>query len=174
MPFHHVAITTKDMEATHEFYSKVMGFNLVRVEKAVPNKHSWAKHFFYDTGNGDMLAIWEIHDETLNADHPTSISTGLGLPIWSNHIAFRLDSLEELKNAIDRVNNNGIDVTEIDHGWCTSIYVNDPNEIMVEFCVTTSEFTKEDRKKALKAITSNDVDDNPAPSVNIHRASIHS
>ena len=171
MPFHHVAITTKDMEATHEFYTKVMGFNLVRVEKAVPNKHTWAKHFFYDTGNGDMLAIWEIHDKSLDANHPTSISMGLGLPIWSNHIAFRLDNLEELKKAVDRVNSNGFDATEIDHGWCTSIYVNDPNEIMVEFCVTTSEFTQEDREKALKAITSNDVEDNPSPSVKIHQAS---
>ena len=42
---------------------------------------------------------------------------------------------------------------------------------MVEFCVTTSEFTQEDREKALKAITSNDVDDNPTPSIKIHQAS---
>jgi len=174
MPFHHVAITTKDMKATHKFYSQVMGFNLVRVEKAIPNKHSWAKHFFYDTGNGEMLAIWEIHDESLDANHPTSISKGLGLPIWSNHIAFSLDNLDELKTTVSQINSYGIDVTEINHGWCTSIYVNDPNEIMVEFCVTTSEFTEKDAEQALKAVTSDDVDDNPPPSVKIHQASTSS
>ncbi len=174
MPFHHVAITTKDMQATHEFYSNVMGFQLVRVEKAIPNKHSWAKHFFYDTGNGEMLAIWEIHDDSLDANHSTSISKGLGLPIWSNHIAFRLDDLDELKATVDQINSHGIDVTEINHGWCTSIYVNDPNEIMVEFCVTTSEFTEHDRDQALKAIISDDVEDNPPPSVKVHQASISS
>ncbi len=26
---------------------------------------------------------------------------------------------------------------EIDHGWCKSLYLVDPNGIMVEFCVTT-------------------------------------
>ena len=170
MPFHHVAITTKDTKATHEFYSKVMGFELVRVEKALPDKHSWAKHFFYDTGNGEMLAIWEIHDDSLNQDHPTSISKGLGLPVWSNHIAFRLDTLDDLQNTIDQINRHGIGVTEINHGWCTSIYLNDPNAIMVEFCVTTSEFTEEDRVKALHAITSDDVEDNSPPSVKIHQA----
>ena len=46
MPFHHIAITTKDMTATHDFYSKVMGFDLVRVEKAAPNKGTCAKNFF--------------------------------------------------------------------------------------------------------------------------------
>ena len=49
MPFHNAAITTKDMAATHEFYSKVIGFDLVRVEKAMLNKETWSKHFFYDT-----------------------------------------------------------------------------------------------------------------------------
>ena len=171
MPFHHVAITTKDMTATHDFYSKVMGFDLVRVEKAVPNKDTWAKHFFYDTGNGDMLAVWEIHDDSLGDDYPTSISRGLGLPVWSNHIAFSLDSLDSLKAHISRINSHGIDVTEIDHGWCTSIYINDPNEIMVEYCVTTKAFTERDKEDALKAITSDAIDDNAPPKVTMHPAS---
>ena len=121
MPFHHVAITTKDMAATHNFYSKVMGFDLVRVEKAAPNKDTWAKHFFYDTGNGEMLAIWEIHDDSLGDDFPTSISKGLGLPVWSNHIAFSLDSLDSLKAHNSKITSHGINVTEIEHGWCTFI-----------------------------------------------------
>ena len=36
----------------------------------------------------------------------------------------------------------------IDHGWCTSIYANDPNGIMVEFCATTRAFTADDHREA--------------------------
>ena len=79
MPFHHVAITTKDMAATHDFFKRIMGFDLVRVEKAIPNKETWAKHFFYDTGNEEMFAIWRIYDDSLGDVFPTSISMGLGL-----------------------------------------------------------------------------------------------
>jgi catechol-2,3-dioxygenase len=118
-----------------------------------------------------MLAVWEIHDDSLGDDYPTSISRGLGLPVWSNHIAFRLDSLDNLNTHISRINSHGIDVTEIDHGWCTSIYINDPNEIMVEFCVTTKAFTEKDKEDALKAITSDAIDDNAQPKVTMHSAS---
>ena len=42
----------------------------------------------------------------------------------------------------------GHDVVEIDHGWCTSIYTNDPNGITVEFCSSTRELTAADRAEA--------------------------
>ena len=40
-------------------------------------------------------------------------------------------------------------MVEIDHGWCTSIYTNDPNGIAVEFCTTTSTFSEQDRTEAM-------------------------
>jgi hypothetical protein len=39
-------------------------------------------------------------------------------------------------------------VVEIDHGWCHSIYAEDPNGITVEFCCTTHGVTDEDRRRA--------------------------
>ena len=51
MSFHNIAIATRDMLATHEFYTDAMGFELVRAEKADMEGGVWAKHFFYDTGN---------------------------------------------------------------------------------------------------------------------------
>ncbi len=38
---------------------------------------------------------------------------------------------------------------EIDHGWCTSIYANDPGGTLVEFCCTTRAFTQVDVDEAL-------------------------
>ena len=40
----------------------------------------------------------------------------------------------------------------IDHGWCTSIYADDPNGITVEFCTSTREFTDDDRAEAARLL----------------------
>ncbi len=148
MGFHHVAIATRDLDATHRFYTEGTGFELVKVVAAPTPEAGWARHLFYDTGGNGMLAIWDIHDRTLEA-HGTAISTGLGLPIWANHIAFHADDLAEIGARKERWLGNGIDVAEIDHGWCTSIYATDPNDIMVEFCTTTAAFTDADRAEAI-------------------------
>jgi catechol 2,3-dioxygenase-like lactoylglutathione lyase family enzyme len=146
MAFHHVAIATRDLEATHRFYTEAMGFELVHVDAIRYLEHGWARHLFYDTGNGEMLAIWDLHDENL-PDFDPAISTGLGLPNFVNHIAF--DSLlEHLDAKRDRWLASGHDVVRIDHGWCVSIYANDPNGIMVEFCATTRTFDVDDSREA--------------------------
>jgi len=146
MAFHHVAIATRDLDATHRFYTEAMGFTLVRVEAQPYMEHGWARHLFYDTGNGEMFAIWDLHDENL-PDFDPAISTALGLPTFVNHIAFD-SSFDQLDAKRDRWLEQGYDVVRIDHGWCTSIYANDPNGIMVEFCATTRAFTAEDHREA--------------------------
>ena len=166
MPYHHLAIATRDMQATHEFYTNAMGFELVRAEKAQTGPEAWAKHFFYDTGNGEMMAFWEIHDDAVAPDFPTSISTGLGLPIWTNHIAFGAADDVELTAARERLLAAGHAVREIDHHWCKSIYATDPNGIMVEFCTTTRAFDEEDKAKAHAALTASELPDEPAPIMN--------
>ena len=170
MSYHHLAIATKDMLATHEFYTQAMGFELVRVEKAQTGPDAWAKHFFYDTGDGTMMAFWEIHDKSIDPDFPTSISGGLGLPKWTNHIAFGVDSLAALDDARKRINTAGHDVVEIDHHWCKSIYVDDPNGIMVEFCVSTRAFDEEDKSRALAALTQDELPDEPPPKIQAYSA----
>jgi catechol 2,3-dioxygenase-like lactoylglutathione lyase family enzyme len=146
MAFHHVAITTKDIDATHRFYTEAMGFDLVKVE-AQPTAAGWARHLFYDTGNGEMLAVWDINDDMLQ-EYKTDISTGLGLPPWANHIAFNSPDRDDLDMRLKRWLDNGLDAVRIDHDWCISIYADDPNGITVEFCMTTREFTDDDRAAA--------------------------
>ena len=69
MPFHHIAVATKDMPAIDAFYGEATGFELVKVEIAPTPEGGWAKHFFYDTGNGEMMAFWELHDDTIGKDY---------------------------------------------------------------------------------------------------------
>jgi catechol 2,3-dioxygenase-like lactoylglutathione lyase family enzyme len=152
MAFHHVAIAARDLEATHQFYSESMGFQLVRVETIPYLEGGWARHLFYDTGNGEMLAIWDLHHDEMPPFDP-AISTGLGLPNFVNHIAFGSPSLDDLDARKDRWLAHGHDVVKIDHGWCASIYADDPNGIVVEFCCTTRAFTADDHREAQELLS---------------------
>ena len=134
---HHVAYATRDPEATYEFYAKKLGMPLIRTENHRQGD-GFFRHFFFDMGGGEALAFFEVHGVGEKPDYRTEISHAAGLPQWVNHIAFRLDTLEELESMTKRMHAKGIeDIVQIDHGWATSIYTTDPNGIMVEFCVTT-------------------------------------
>jgi catechol 2,3-dioxygenase-like lactoylglutathione lyase family enzyme len=134
---HHVAYTTRDAEATYEFYSKKLGMRLLRTENHRQGD-GYFRHFFFGMGAEEAIAFFELDGVGEDPDFKTEISTGLGLPPWANHIAFRLDTLEELEAMTKQMHERGIEhIMQIEHGWCTSIYTLDPNGIMVEFCVTT-------------------------------------
>jgi catechol 2,3-dioxygenase-like lactoylglutathione lyase family enzyme len=170
MGFHHLAVATHDMKAIDAFYSKAMGFDLVKVEvQPTPSGDGHAKHFFYDTGDGQLMAFWELHDETFPQDFPTGLSTAVGLPEWVNHYAFTADGPEDLQKRKQRWLDSGYDVLEIDHHWCYSIYTNDPNGTMVEFCITTAPFDSTDRKSARDALNSGALPYGKRPIVTVNR-----
>ncbi|HTO52712.1 MAG TPA: VOC family protein [Myxococcota bacterium] len=155
MGFHHLAVATKDAIANDVFYDRVMGFKLQKVEVG-RTPDGWAKHLFYDTGSEGMIAFWELHDETIGSDYPTALSEGVGLPIWVNHIAFHAPDMAEIERRKLRWLENGYDVMEIDHHWCHSIYTQDPNGTLVEFCTTTREFGDADRAEAQRLLVAKD------------------
>jgi catechol 2,3-dioxygenase-like lactoylglutathione lyase family enzyme len=164
MGFHHVAIATTDLEATHRFYSEACGFELVKVDVIPYMEHGWARHLFYDTGNGELIAIWDLHDVQPVEFNP-AISTGLGLPNFVNHIAFAAADLDDLDARKDRWLAHGSDVVRIDHGWCTSIYADDPNGTMVEFCFSTKVLSDADRREAQDRLAASapEIDRTPPP-----------
>lgn len=170
MGFHHVAITTRDLAATHRFYTETTGFELVKVVAAATPEGGWARHVFYDTGDDGLLAVWDLHDVPVG-DFSPAISTGLGLPSWANHIAFSARDELDLAVRRSRWQDGGIDVAEIDHGWCRSIYAEDPNGILVEFCTSTRAFTAADRAEA-EALLAADVpplEEPPVPEFHLAR-----
>lgn len=172
MAYHHLAFATRDMQATHVFYSEAMGFELVKVEIARTPKKGWAKHFFYETGGGELVAFWELHDETMPQDFETGLSRAAGLPEWVNHVAFHATDLADIEKHKQRWLEHGYPVLEIDHAWCYSIYTTDPGGTLVEFCTTTGTFTKEDAALAHRALTSDDLEFAAEPHVQFHKASI--
>ncbi len=172
MGFHHVALATNDIDATHRFYTEAMGFTLVRTVAGRTGSQGggWAKHLFYDTGGGGMLAVWDLHDDTIPSTFDPAISKGLGLPEWVNHIAFDAADLEDLGRRCRRWQEHGIEVVELDHGWCRSIYATDPNGILVEFCVTTAAFTTDDAIRATQVLAATSPELEDLPDMTFHPA----
>jgi catechol 2,3-dioxygenase-like lactoylglutathione lyase family enzyme len=169
MAFHHLALATRDLRATHDFYTGAMGFRLVKTEVTpTENPGGWARHVFYDTGGDGLMAFWEINDPAI-ADFDPAISTGAGLPAWVNHIAFHATP-ETLADCRNRWLDHGIDVVEIDHGFCVSIYANDPNGILVEWCADTRVLNDDDRREAEALLFDPSPPLSPEPTVTIYAA----
>lgn len=170
MGIHHVALVTRDAKATHEFYTAAMGFRLVKVEVGRAGKRGFAKHLFYDTGGGGMIAFWDLHDPDLGDDWSPAIATGQGLPAWTNHLAFDAADEADLQRRLERWLAHGHDCWEVDHGWCKSIYVMDPNDIMVEFCVTTGTLGEKEADEALALLEQESPALADPPPIHVHKA----
>lgn len=173
MAYHHLALAAKDMAAIHAFYEGVMGFELVKVEvQPAPGGTGWAKHFFYRMDNDStFIAFWELHDVPGAEQLETNLSVAAGVPEGINHIAFDVSDAAGLAARRKQWQAAGLDVLEIDHNWCRSIYTRDPNGNMVEFCLTTGSFSAEDRNLALTAIEAKSMDMSAPPAdIQVHQA----
>lgn len=171
MGFHHVALATKDLAATHTFYTEVMGFSLVKTVIApVPGSPTdgWSRHVFYDTGSDGMIAFWDLHDAQWADGYPTDINKTAGLPGWVNHFAYNAPTREFLDDRRRNWCAHGHTVAEVDHEFCVSIYTTDPDGNTVEFCHDIRPFTDEEKRRALELMR----EDRPAadkdPKITIH------
>ncbi len=172
MGISHIALAVKDLEATHRFYTDVMGFDLVKVEIA-SMRGGKARHAFYSTGSPDdqMIAFWDLRDVPGMEDgYETDISRGLGLDPFTNHLAFQADSLDDLAARRVRMTDAGHTVVEIDHGWIQSISTEDPDGNVVEFAIVTQGFTDADATEALRLLTAADPPLAPEPVITVHES----
>jgi catechol 2,3-dioxygenase-like lactoylglutathione lyase family enzyme len=165
MAFHHVSFATKDLPATHHFYTEVMGFDLVQVRcGSTPDGTGWARLAFYDTGGDGMMSFFELHDQHIDSDYRVDLSGSLGLPVWVNHVAFDAPTLDALEDRKRGWQAHGITVTQLDWGNTLSIYALDPNGILVEFTCTRETFaTADDRAEAPGKLTAERPELEPSP-----------
>ncbi len=164
MGYHHLALAARDIQAVHTFYEGVMGFELVKVEIGPVPEGGWAKHFFYRMeDDSKFIAFWELHDVPGADTMETNLSKAAGLPDHVNHIAFDVADMADLERRKQRWLDAGLQVMEIDHNWCYSIYTKDPNDNLVEFCATTGSFSAVDRETAIAALTATEPEFSPPP-----------
>lgn len=146
--FHHLAFACRDIHETHRFYSEIMGFDLIHTETKQMGS-GYFRHIFFDIGDGSCIAFFDLHGVGEPENFKTGISTGLGLPPWVNHLAFRGDKARKQEVA-GKLAAAGLKIEmEMDHGWVQSMYFMDPNGIMLEISEDTPGITA-DREEAVR------------------------
>ena len=115
---HHTALLSADVERTVRFYQDVLGFPLTEM---VGNRdYEGSTHFFFDIGNGNLLAFFDFPG--LDLGPYAEVLGGL------HHLAISVEPAqwERLKQNLDEA---GVEYLE-ESG--TSIYFRDPDGARIE------------------------------------------
>lgn len=117
---HHLALICSDIERTIRFYTEVLGFPLVELfeNRDLPS----STHFFFDIGDGNLLAFFDFPEDPMPATreavggmHHVAISVH---PEHFDSIRAKLDELHIEYFGPDRVEN--------------SLYFRDPDGALLE------------------------------------------
>ena len=134
---HHFAYRCRDAEETRHFYEDLLGLPLTHIVRAdtIPStgEHCPYVHLFFEMTDGSSVAFFDLGDNTASEPSPNT-------PRWVNHLALRVDSVEAVHTALDRLRGAGLDVIgPVDHdGFVVSIYFFDPNGIRLELTTVTA------------------------------------
>jgi glyoxylase I family protein len=126
---HHHAFVVADQERTRHFYEDVLGMPLVATwceREHLRGKEREYCHTFFSLADGSALAFFQFADADDHAELAASTPRSL------NHVALAVDGAghDEL---IRRLEGHGLPYRVVDHGYCRSLYVSDPDGLAVEF-----------------------------------------
>jgi len=127
---HHYAYKARDAEETRQFYEDILGLPLYHIIQSdyVPSTGEYCPytHFFFRLQDGSFIAFFDLGDDVKAEPSPNT-------PLWVNHIAFRVNTVQELENTKQRLEAHGVEVLGVtDHHIFKSIYFFDPNGIRLE------------------------------------------
>ncbi len=128
---HHHAVVVEDQEATRHFYEDIIGLPLVATWCEVENvRGKWRTycHTFFGLADGSALAFFQFADPS---DHEELVSN---VPGALNHVAVAV-SAEDQEAVIGRLDAAGIAHRTMNHGYCVSLYVSDPDGAALELTV---------------------------------------
>ena len=133
---HHVAYRCINAKETVQWYEKHLGmkFVLAIAEDEVPSTKAADPymHVFIDAGAGNILAFFELpNSPTMDRDRNT--------PVWTQHLAFEVATMDELLATTARLEAAGIEVVGVtDHTIFQSIYFFDPSGHRLELACNTA------------------------------------
>jgi glyoxylase I family protein len=117
----HLALICSDLERTIDFYTKVLGMRLTRV---VQNRDEpTSTHIFLDIGGGNQLAFFDFPEKG-----PARTVRGVGS---MHHVALKTRP-EQMRAALTTLDERHISYSLHGTPDAGSIYVRDPDEILVE------------------------------------------
>lgn len=128
---HHTAYVTKDLEKTRAFYEDVIGLPLVATwceSDELFGKVRTYCHCFFGIADGGALAFFQFADPEDQALFGPDIPASPFI-----HLALNVDKQTQDEIAA-RIEAAGLEATYVlEHGYCRSLYVVDPNGMTVEF-----------------------------------------
>jgi catechol 2,3-dioxygenase-like lactoylglutathione lyase family enzyme len=130
---HHTAYVTHDLEATRRFYEDVIGLPLeatwCEIDQLFGAERVYC-HLFFGIGDGGALAFFKF------AKPEDDKEFGPEMPFTPfHHIALKVDAQTQA-DIERRLEENGYVPPRtfvLEHGYCRSVYVTDPNGLILEF-----------------------------------------
>jgi catechol-2,3-dioxygenase len=120
----HAVLYVRDLEETVRFYRDVLGFE--RIDEMTPDGFKGAAFLRAPGSTND-------HDLGLFEIGPAAGPSGAGrTTVGLYHLAWELDTLDELERAAHKLSEAGALVGASDHGTTKSLYGKDPNGIEFE------------------------------------------
>lgn len=143
---HHLAICTGDVKQQLDFFTDVLGAEL----KAMYWMHGVKKTFHAFVKLNDSCYVAFVQNDRISQVEPqpevshAGNAGGVSAPGTMQHVAFNVDSHDELLAMRDRIRDRGVNVWgPVDHGLCHSIYFAGPEGLVLE--VATSEVPIDER-----------------------------
>jgi glyoxylase I family protein len=130
---HHSAYTTKDMEKTRKFYEEVIGLPLVATWSESDELFGKVRtycHCFFGLADGGALAFFQFAAKNDQRQFSPPIAE---TPF--HHLALKVDkpTQKAIEKRIKAAGYKNPDTYVLEHGYCRSVYVKDPNGMLLEF-----------------------------------------
>ncbi|MFE7117313.1 VOC family protein [Streptomyces sp. NPDC057654] len=148
---HHHAWVTDDQEATRRFYEDVLGLPLVATwteREVMRGAERVYCHTFYGMEDGGALAFFQFADPEDQKEFQTEINF---TPL--RHIAFKVEqgTQDAMWKRITEAGYTEPEAIVLDHGFCVSLYITDPNGLRLEFAVDHPDVEKIDAERRATA-----------------------
>lgn len=115
---HHAALISSDVERTIRFYQDLLEFPLTEL---IENRdYPGSSHFFFDIGNGNLLAFFDFPG--LDLEEYAEVLGGL------HHVALSVEP-ERWRHLVDKLERAGVD--HVIHSE-VSVYFKDPDGARIE------------------------------------------
>ena len=144
---HHLAIATRDVKAQIEFFTQVVGMELVALYWMHGVENTF--HGFLRLGDSASLAFVQgpemaTIEPVFGVSH-AGFTAGPVAPGAMQHVALNVATEEDLLAIRDRIRSHGHWVMgPIDHGMCKSIYLAAPEGVMLEFATSAAPIDAEE------------------------------
>jgi catechol 2,3-dioxygenase-like lactoylglutathione lyase family enzyme len=135
---HHHAYVVADQERTRHFYEDILGMPLVATwceKEHVRGKEREYCHTFFSLADGSALAFFQFADPDDHAELFASAPQSL------NHVALAVDRAGQ-DELVRRLEANDVRFRIVDHGYCRSLYISDPDGLAVEFTCDAADAEK--------------------------------